>query len=195
MAGELFADHGFDDVTMAEIAGRRALRGPPSSTTSGPNTRVVEAITETVLVFYREMLDEALADETTPTPDLIRRSPRDGQGHRVRSARSSAACSARSGASSWGSTRAGGRTRERGGTPARSRLVERGQRGRAQRRVRRRDARVRFRRSRTARSPTGSTRKTPSLADPPCATAADVFPRPSNGRPPRRCRSPKGGHR
>src|SRR5262249_8570579 len=33
---------------------------------------LVEAITETVLDFYRAMLDDAIDDETTPTPQLLR---------------------------------------------------------------------------------------------------------------------------
>src|SRR4029077_19396614 len=39
----------------------------------GSKHALVEALTETVLEVFRDMLDDALADTTTPTPDLLRR--------------------------------------------------------------------------------------------------------------------------
>jgi AcrR family transcriptional regulator len=73
VAGALFADHGFDDVTMAHIAREAGVARATVFNYFGSKYAVVEAITETVLVIYRDMLDEALADDTNPTPELLRR--------------------------------------------------------------------------------------------------------------------------
>ena len=72
VAGALFADHGFDDVTMAQIAREAGVARATVFNYFGSKYAVVEAITETVLVIYRDMLDEALADDTNPTPELLR---------------------------------------------------------------------------------------------------------------------------
>ncbi len=71
-AGELFADRGFDDVTMAEIATAAGVARATVFNYFGSKHALVEALTETVLEVFREMLDNALADETEPTPDLVR---------------------------------------------------------------------------------------------------------------------------
>ena len=68
----LFAEHGFDDVTMADIAEAADVARATVFNYFGSKHGVVEAVTETVIVFYREMLDEALADEETTGPDLVR---------------------------------------------------------------------------------------------------------------------------
>jgi AcrR family transcriptional regulator len=68
----LFAEHGFDDVTMADIADAAGVARATVFNYFGSKHGVVEAVTESVIVFYREMLDEALADEATSTPDLLR---------------------------------------------------------------------------------------------------------------------------
>ncbi|MGQ0826053.1 MAG: TetR/AcrR family transcriptional regulator [Actinomycetota bacterium] len=72
VAAELFAQHGFDAVTMADIAEGANVARATVFNYFGSKHALIEALTETVLAFYREMLDDALADETTPTPDLLR---------------------------------------------------------------------------------------------------------------------------
>ena len=69
VAIELFAEHGFDDVTMAEIAEAADVARATVFNYFGSKHGLVETVTETVIVFYREMLDEALADEQTPAPN------------------------------------------------------------------------------------------------------------------------------
>src|SRR4051812_40344086 len=71
-AYRLFAEHGFDDVTMAEIAAEADVARATVFNYYGSKHALIEAITEGVLDFYTLMLDEALADETTPTPMLMR---------------------------------------------------------------------------------------------------------------------------
>jgi AcrR family transcriptional regulator len=71
-AGDLFTERGFDDVTMAEIAETAGVARATVFNYFGSKHAIVEAITETVLDFYRGMLDEALADDTTPTAELVR---------------------------------------------------------------------------------------------------------------------------
>lgn len=73
VASEVFAERGVDDVTMADIAEAAGVSRATVFNYFGSKYALVEGITETVLVFYRDMLDEAFADETTPTPDLLRR--------------------------------------------------------------------------------------------------------------------------
>jgi len=72
IAAELFAEHGVDDVTMAEIAARAAVARATVFNYFGSKQGIVEAITESVLDFYRAMLDTALADDSTPAPELLR---------------------------------------------------------------------------------------------------------------------------
>jgi AcrR family transcriptional regulator len=71
-AYRLFAEHGFDDVTMAEIAEEAAVARATVFNYFGSKHALIEAITEGVLDFYTAMLDAALADEATPTPMLMR---------------------------------------------------------------------------------------------------------------------------
>lgn len=68
----MFAEHGFDEVTMAEIAAAAGVARATVFNYFGSKHALVEAITERVLDIYRAMLDEALADEATSTPDLLR---------------------------------------------------------------------------------------------------------------------------
>ncbi len=71
-AARLFAEHGFDDVTMAEIAQEADVARATVFNYFGSKHALIEAITEGVLDFYRVMLDEALANDATPTPMLMR---------------------------------------------------------------------------------------------------------------------------
>ena len=73
VAGEIFAERGFDDVTMAEIAEAAQVSRATVFNYFGSKHTLVESITETVLFYFRDMLDQALADEITPTADLVRR--------------------------------------------------------------------------------------------------------------------------
>jgi AcrR family transcriptional regulator len=57
---------------MAEIAEAANVARATVFNYFGSKHALVEAITETVLDFYRAMLDDALADDTTPTPALVR---------------------------------------------------------------------------------------------------------------------------
>jgi AcrR family transcriptional regulator len=71
-AARLFAEQGFDDVTMAEIAAEAEVARATVFNYFGSKHALIEAITEGVLDFYTLMLDTALADEHTSTPDLMR---------------------------------------------------------------------------------------------------------------------------
>jgi AcrR family transcriptional regulator len=72
VAVALFAKRGFDDVSMTEIAEAANVARATVFNYFGSKHALIEAITETILHFYRDMLDEALADDLTPTPTLVR---------------------------------------------------------------------------------------------------------------------------
>jgi AcrR family transcriptional regulator len=72
-AAELFAEHGTEDVTMADIAERAGVARASVFNYFGSKHALIEAITQTVLAFWVGMLDAALTDEASPTPMLIRR--------------------------------------------------------------------------------------------------------------------------
>jgi AcrR family transcriptional regulator len=72
VAGDLFADHGFDDVTMADIAQAADVARATVFNYFGSKHALIEALTERVVEVFRGMLDDSLADETTPTPELLR---------------------------------------------------------------------------------------------------------------------------
>ena len=107
VAGDLFADRGFDDVTMAEIAAAAEVGAGDRVQLLRLEAQLVEALTETVLEVFREMLDEALADEITADsrPRFATFSSRWASAS-SRSGASSAGSSARSRVSSSASTRA-----------------------------------------------------------------------------------------
>jgi AcrR family transcriptional regulator len=71
-AVDLFAERGFDDVTMAEIAEAANVARATVFNYFGSKHALVETLTESVIEVFRDMLDDALADTTTPTPDLLR---------------------------------------------------------------------------------------------------------------------------
>ena len=70
-AMRLFADSGFDDVTMAEIAEEAEVARATVFNYFGSKHALIEAITDGVLDFYTAMLDAALADDDTPVPMLM----------------------------------------------------------------------------------------------------------------------------
>jgi AcrR family transcriptional regulator len=71
-AVDLFAERGFDDVTMTEIAEAANVARATVFNYFGSKHALVETLTESVIEVFRDMLDDALADTTTPTPDLLR---------------------------------------------------------------------------------------------------------------------------
>jgi len=72
VARRLFAEHGFDDVTMAEVAAAAGVARATVFNHFGSKHALVEAITEDVIAYYDRMLRNALADTVTPTPVLVR---------------------------------------------------------------------------------------------------------------------------
>jgi AcrR family transcriptional regulator len=71
-AARLFAESGFDDVTMAEIAAEAAVARATVFNYFGTKHSLLEAITDQVLETWSAMLDDALADDVTPVPLLLR---------------------------------------------------------------------------------------------------------------------------
>ena len=71
-ARRLFANHGFDDVTMAEVATEAGVARATVFNYFGSKHALLEAITEEVIAYYDRMLRNALADTATPTPVLVR---------------------------------------------------------------------------------------------------------------------------
>src|SRR5437667_12795964 len=71
-ARRMFANHGVEDVTMAEVAAEARVARATVFNHFGSKHALVEAITEDVIAHYQGMLRNALADTTTPTPVLIR---------------------------------------------------------------------------------------------------------------------------
>ncbi len=71
-ARSLFAAHGSDDVTMAEVANEAGVARATVFNHFGSKHALVEGITEEVLDSYQRLLDSALADRETPTPQIVR---------------------------------------------------------------------------------------------------------------------------
>jgi len=72
VARGLFAAEGADEVTMAEVAEAAGVARATVFNYFGSKHALIEGITEDVLEYYRIILDNALADEETPTPTLLR---------------------------------------------------------------------------------------------------------------------------
>jgi AcrR family transcriptional regulator len=68
----LFANRGVDDVTMADVAAEAGVARATVFNYFGSKHALLEAITEEVIAFYEAMLKNALADDTSPTPLLVR---------------------------------------------------------------------------------------------------------------------------
>jgi len=71
-ARALFASRGFDAVTMGDVAEEAGVVRATVFNHFGSKAGLVEAITEGVLDAWAGLLDNALADETTSTPTLVR---------------------------------------------------------------------------------------------------------------------------
>jgi AcrR family transcriptional regulator len=71
-ARELFSERGSDEVTMAEVAQAAGVARATVFNHFGSKHALVEGITEGVLASYQEVLESAIADRATPTPDIVR---------------------------------------------------------------------------------------------------------------------------
>src|SRR5437667_6862056 len=71
-ARRMFANHGVEDVTMAEVAADAGVARATVFNHFGSKHALMEAITEDVIAHYQGMLRNALADTTTSTPVLVR---------------------------------------------------------------------------------------------------------------------------
>jgi AcrR family transcriptional regulator len=71
-AAALFAERGFDSVTMAEVAEAGGVARATVFNYFGSKGALLEAITESVVGIWVEMLDDALADTATPAPGRLR---------------------------------------------------------------------------------------------------------------------------
>jgi TetR/AcrR family transcriptional regulator, cholesterol catabolism regulator len=71
-ARALFASRGFEAVTMSDVAAQAGVVRATVFNQFGSKGALVDAITEGVLDAFCQLLDNALADERTPTPDLVR---------------------------------------------------------------------------------------------------------------------------
>lgn len=68
----LFSERGFEEVTMADLAAAAGVARATVFNHFRSKQGLVDAITERVLLAYRDMLDAALAREDVPTPVLVR---------------------------------------------------------------------------------------------------------------------------
>jgi AcrR family transcriptional regulator len=72
VAVHLFAEHGFDDVTMADIGKSAGVARATVFNYFGSKYALVEEITKAVIDVYIAMLDDALADDRASTATLVR---------------------------------------------------------------------------------------------------------------------------
>jgi TetR/AcrR family acrAB operon transcriptional repressor len=71
-AQALFRARGSEGVTIAEVAEQAGVARATVFNRFGSKHALVEAITEGVFAGYQMLLEEALADRTTPAPALVR---------------------------------------------------------------------------------------------------------------------------
>jgi AcrR family transcriptional regulator len=68
----LFASRGFDAVAMSDVAERAGVARATVFNHFGSKHALVEAITASVFDYYAVMLDQALTDESSTAPTLVR---------------------------------------------------------------------------------------------------------------------------
>lgn len=68
----LFSSQGFEEVTVADIARHAGVARATVFNYFASKHALIDAITEDVLAVYSAMLDQALADDRSPTPALLR---------------------------------------------------------------------------------------------------------------------------
>lgn len=71
-AWDLFAEQGFDEVTVADVAAAAGVARATVFNHFESKQGLVEALTVQNLGFYTQMLEAALADSDVPTPVLVR---------------------------------------------------------------------------------------------------------------------------
>jgi AcrR family transcriptional regulator len=71
-AWDLFSEHGFDEVTVADVARAAGVARATVFNHFESKQGLVEALTVQNLGFYTQMLEAALAESDTPTPVLVR---------------------------------------------------------------------------------------------------------------------------
>ncbi len=71
-AHRLFSAHGFEEVTMADVAGKASVARATVFNHFGSKHALVEAIRAEVQANYEALLENAIEDDETPVPDLIR---------------------------------------------------------------------------------------------------------------------------
>jgi AcrR family transcriptional regulator len=72
-AAQLFADRGYDEVTMAQVAAAAGVARATVFNHFPSKATLLEAITETVVHIWGDMLESALADTAMPVPTRLRR--------------------------------------------------------------------------------------------------------------------------
>lgn len=71
-ARDLFTEHGFEDVTVSEVAAAAGVARATVFNHFGSKAGLVDALRDLTMSAYRVMLEKALADATTPVPTLLR---------------------------------------------------------------------------------------------------------------------------
>jgi AcrR family transcriptional regulator len=71
-ARTLFAERGVEPVTMADVAGAAGVARATVFNYFASKYALVEAITDDVVAYFQAMLENALADQVTPTPAIVR---------------------------------------------------------------------------------------------------------------------------
>jgi AcrR family transcriptional regulator len=71
-ARQLFAERGVEPVTMADVAAAAGVARATVFNYFASKYALVESITDDVIAYFQGMLENALADEVTPTPAIIR---------------------------------------------------------------------------------------------------------------------------
>lgn len=70
-AFDLFSQHGFDDVTMNEVAAAAGISRATVFNHFGSKQGLIDGLTGLVLLAYQQLLDECLAQESTPASAIV----------------------------------------------------------------------------------------------------------------------------